>query len=40
MIKYEFKTLEIESDEGFLSGLKKTKLPDLAGILNKEGQNG
>ena len=40
MTKYEFKTLEIESNEGFLSGLKKQKLPDLAGILNEEGQEG
>ena len=40
MKKYEFKTLEIENNEGFLSGLKKPKLPDLASILNEEGQNG
>lgn len=40
MKKYEFKTLEIENNDGFLSGLKKAKLPDLAGIFNKEGQNG
>ncbi|CAH9053423.1 hypothetical protein PSECIP111951_02474 [Pseudoalteromonas holothuriae] len=38
--KYEFKTLEIAHNEGFLAGLKKQKLPDLASILNKEGQHG
>ncbi|MES2674441.1 MAG: DUF4177 domain-containing protein [Pseudomonadota bacterium] len=40
MKKYEYKTLEIQSKEGFLSGIKKQELPDFAGILNKEGQNG
>ncbi|MES2823243.1 MAG: DUF4177 domain-containing protein [Pseudomonadota bacterium] len=40
MKKYEYKTLEIQNKEGFLSGIKKQELPDLAGILNKEGQDG
>ena len=33
--KYEYKTLEIENKEGFLTGLKKQKMPDLAEIFNK-----
>jgi transcriptional regulator with XRE-family HTH domain len=40
MKKYEYKTLEIQSNEGFLSGIKKQELPDFAGLLNVEGQNG
>ena len=41
MIKrYEFKTLEIEFNEGFLAGIKKAKLPDLAEILNQQGEQG
>lgn len=40
MKKYEYKTLEIPIKEGFLSGIKKQELPDFAGILNKEGQDG
>ncbi len=40
MKKYEYKTLEIENKEGFLSGIKKKELPDLSGILNKEGLDG
>ena len=40
MKKYEYKTLEIQSKEGFLSGIKKQELPDFAGLLNVEGQNG
>lgn len=40
MKKYEYKTLEIQSKEGFLSGIKKQELPDFAGLLNIEGQNG
>lgn len=40
MKKYEYKTLEIQSKEGFLTGLKKQELPDFSGILNKEGQDG
>jgi len=30
MKKYEYKTLEIQSNEGFLSGIKKQELPDLS----------
>jgi transcriptional regulator with XRE-family HTH domain len=40
MKKYEYKTLEIQSKEGFLSGIKKQDLPDFAGLLNAEGKNG
>ncbi|NMH60330.1 DUF4177 domain-containing protein [Alteromonas ponticola] len=40
MKRYEFKTLEIETNEGFLTGLKKSKLPDLPSILNQEGKEG
>ena len=41
MIKrYEYKTLEIDPNEGFLTGIKRSKLPDFAGILNVEGQEG
>jgi transcriptional regulator with XRE-family HTH domain len=40
MKQYEFKTLEIENKEGFLTGIKKQKLPDLANIFNEEGKNG
>ena len=40
MKQYEYKTLEIESKEGFLTGIKKQKLPDLANIFNEEGKNG
>jgi DNA-binding XRE family transcriptional regulator len=40
MKKYEYKTLEIQTKDGFLSGFKKSELPDFAGILNKEGQTG
>ncbi|KZN31797.1 hypothetical protein N474_22630 [Pseudoalteromonas luteoviolacea CPMOR-2] len=38
--KYEFKTIEIHNNDGFLAGLTKPKLPDIAAILNKEGENG
>ena len=38
--QYEYKTLEIENNEGFLAGFKKAKLPDLQTILNQEGQDG
>ena len=34
MKKYEYKTLEIQSKEGFLSGLKKQELPDFEAILS------
>jgi len=40
MKKYEYKTLEIQSKEGFLSGIKKQELPDLTGILNEQGLDG
>ncbi|KGK00152.1 DUF4177 domain-containing protein [Thalassotalea sp. ND16A] len=40
MKQYEYKTLEIENKEGFLSGIKKQQLPDLAELFNKEGMNG
>ncbi len=40
MKHYEFKTLEIDTKEGFLTGLKKTPLPDIASVLNEEGQQG
>ena len=38
--QYEYKTLEIENKEGFLTGIKKQKLPNLADIFNHEGKNG
>lgn len=40
MKKYEYKTLEIQTKDGFFSGIKKYELPDFAGILNREGQEG
>jgi DNA-binding XRE family transcriptional regulator len=40
MKQYEYKTLEIENKEGFLAGIKKSKLPDFAEIFNKEGKQG
>ncbi|MFT4925164.1 MAG: transcriptional regulator with XRE-family HTH domain [Phenylobacterium sp.] len=40
MKKYEYKTLEIDNNEGFLAGIKKTELPDLAEIFNQQGQEG
>ena len=40
MKQYEYKTLEIENKEGFLAGIKKQKLPDLANIFNQEGKDG
>ena len=40
MKQYEFKTVEIESNEGFLAGIKKSKMPDLAAILDEYGQQG
>jgi transcriptional regulator with XRE-family HTH domain len=40
MKQYEYKTLEIENKEGFLTGIKKQKLPDLASIFNEEGKEG
>jgi len=40
MKQYEYKTLEIKNKEGFLTGIKKQKMPDLAGIFNEEGKHG
>jgi transcriptional regulator with XRE-family HTH domain len=40
MKKYEYKTLEIKTKDGFFSGIKKYDPPDFSGILNKEGQEG
>ncbi|WP_252734000.1 DUF4177 domain-containing protein [Pseudoalteromonas sp. C2R02] len=40
MNKYEYKTLEIDNKEDFLTGLKKQQMPDLSEIFNKEGQEG
>lgn len=37
---YEYKTLEIEWKQGFLSSLKMPKLPDLTPTLNREAQEG
>jgi len=40
MKQYEYKTLEIKNKEGFLTGIKKQKMPDLAEIFNEEGKQG
>jgi transcriptional regulator with XRE-family HTH domain len=40
MKQYEYKTLEIKNKEGFLTGIKKQKMPDLAEIFNEEGKHG
>jgi transcriptional regulator with XRE-family HTH domain len=40
MQKLEYKTLDIEWKQGFLSGIKATPLPDLQAILNREAQAG
>ncbi len=41
MIKrYEYKTVEIDPEEGFLSGIKRGRLPDFAAALNVEGKEG
>jgi transcriptional regulator with XRE-family HTH domain len=40
MQKHEYKTLEIDWKQGFLSGIKTAPLPDLRAILNREGQGG
>jgi hypothetical protein len=40
MKQYEYKTLEINNKEGFLTGITKQKLPDLADIFNQEGKHG
>ena len=38
--QFEYKTMEIENKEGFLTGIKKQKLPGLASIFNQEGKEG
>ncbi len=38
--RYEYKTLEINSKEGFLTGIRRGKLPDFTGLLNTEGKAG
>ncbi len=40
MKRYEFKTIEIDPKEGFLTGIKRTELPDFNEVLQVEGQNG
>ena len=40
MKKFEYKTLEIQTKDGFFSGFKQYELPDIAGIMNQEGQEG
>ena len=40
MQTYEYKTLDIEWKNSFLSSLKSPRLPDLTPMLNKEGQEG
>jgi hypothetical protein len=40
MQTYEYKTLDIEWKQGFLSSLKSAHLPDLTPALNREGQEG
>ncbi|MBU2865286.1 helix-turn-helix domain-containing protein [Reinekea forsetii] len=38
--KFEFKTIEIDSNEGFLTGIAKPKLPNFTEIFNLQGQEG
>lgn len=38
--EFEYKTMEIDSNDGFFSGLKKAQVPDYAGLFNKEGKEG
>jgi transcriptional regulator with XRE-family HTH domain len=40
MQTYEYKTLDIEWKQGFLSSLKAPQLPDLTPTLNREAQDG
>jgi hypothetical protein len=40
MKKYEYKTLDIDSKEGFLAGIKKNSLPDFVKIFNELGKEG
>ncbi len=38
--RYEYKTIEIDPATGFLTGLKRQPLPNFAGVLNREGEDG
>ncbi|NKB96879.1 MAG: DUF4177 domain-containing protein [Pseudomonadales bacterium] len=38
--RYEYKTIEIDPKEGFLTGVKRGELPDFSGALNVEGKDG
>lgn len=40
MVKYEYKTLDIPIERGFMSGILNSPLPDLEKILNAEGTDG
>ncbi len=40
MKQYEYKTIEVENKEGFLTGIKKQKMPDLVEIFNEQGKEG
>jgi DNA-binding XRE family transcriptional regulator len=40
MRKHEYKTVDIDVKQGFLSGFKATPLPNLDTLLNEEGQKG
>lgn len=40
MQTYEYKTLDIEWKQGFLSALKAPQMPDLTPTLNKQAQDG
>ena len=40
MKTHEYKTIIIDSKQGFLPGIKPARLPDLTAVLNKEGQEG
>lgn len=37
---YEFKTIEIDANEGFFTGITKPKLPNFTEIFNQEGRQG
>ena len=39
-LAYKYKTIEIDPKEGFLTGVKRSKLPDFTGILNDHGKDG
>lgn len=38
--RYEYKTVQIDPEEGFLTGVRRGKLPDFEGVLNAEGKAG